>query len=163
MEGRAKQKADKFGWQDFIEGYEPPTPLLDLKDSFQYGDLIEIIVDQYIDNASTGDEQTIQVAATKKLGLPTEHDFSKSANQIFKTNEKAIFSCANSKPADFTPINYLTKPSVRWNQEKEQATVIYSKNKPYLGLFKVVNIVVIMDRRGDPISILVTSHTTPGD
>ena len=107
---------------------------------------------------------SIQVATAQKLSLPTAQDFSKSAVQIFKTNEKAIFRCANSKPSDFTLINYPSKPSVIWHQDNKQAVVWYQKTRRYFGhLFQVVNIVIVMDQGGDPVSILVFSHTTPGD
>jgi len=166
LEGWAKRVTEKLELTDFIEGYFPPTPLLGLQQKFQDGDLIELEIGEYA-NLSTGETGilastilVLRVKKAEKLSLPTKSEFLNKAQQVFYNNANTIFRCAGSKTFDF-PSFEETDHTVTWDRVNQQALITYQGTKDHFGNVKVVNVGIILDKYGEPVSILVGSKVVP--
>jgi len=155
---RDLEQATKYGWgefYDFIEGYAPPTPLSGLGQHFNDGDLIKIEPDW------TKDGLALQVKRAEKFSLPTRQDFLGQAEKTFNTNLEGIFQCANSRSSDFPSFMSAIEPTVVWNRLTNQALVTYQGTQEYKGSVKVVNVSIMLDQSGTPLSIFVGSKVVP--
>ena len=155
---RDLEQAAKYGWggfYDFIEGYAPPTPLSELKQHFNDGDLIKIEPDW------TKDGIALRVKNGEKLSLPTRQDFLGQAEKTFNTNSETIFQCANSRSSDFQSFRSGIEPSVVWDRLNNQALVTYQGTQEYKGGVKVIDVSILLDQSSTPLSIFVGSKVVP--
>ncbi len=166
IQGAAKRIVDKFGWKDFIMGFEPPTALIFSNgEKFNYGDLIEIQVNDY-ETVNTGEPNAwryatrINVGSAKKLDLPTDQDIVNNAQQFFELNKKDIFKCVGTKSSKFSSF-IKANNHVKWNNINNEYYLYYvtsrSLESDSRGEFQKVDVHFFFNKDGEVIDVNINS------